>query len=209
MYAKYFKRILDLFLASISLVVLSPLLVTLTIVGAIVMRGNPFYVQERPGWHEKIFRIVKFRTMTNKRSAETGELLPDKDRLTPYGRLLRRTSLDELPELVNIVKGDLAIVGPRPLLVKYLPLYSERQRLRHSVRPGLTGYAQVHGRNMISWEEKFDMDLWYIRHLSFQTDLAVILATIKTVFKCEGITSETSVTMEEFHGSSLASSDVP
>ena len=163
------------------------------------MGGNPFFVQERPGWHEKIFTLIKFRTMDNRKDS-VGDLLPDAVRLNPYGRFLRSTSLDELPELFNILKGDMSIIGPRPLLVRYLPRYSEEQRHRHDVRPGLTGYAQAHGRNAVSWEEKFEMDVWYTEHVTFKTDVGIFFATIKSVFKREGISSGTSDTMEEFMG---------
>ncbi len=205
MYAKFFKRVLDFMLALIALVVLSPILVILAIVGAIVMRGNPFFTQMRPGkinkktGEEKIFRLIKFRTMTNAKDRE-GNLLPDDKRLTKYGKILRSTSLDELPELLNILKGDMSIVGPRPLLVKYLPLYNEEQRHRHDVRPGLTGYAQVHGRNAITWEEKFKLDVEYVANITFIGDIKIILGTVKSVFKQDGISSETSATMEEFCG---------
>ena len=168
------------------------------------MRGNPFFMQDRPGKKDKtgqehIFKLIKFRTMNNKRDKD-GNLLPDEMRLTTYGRFLRSTSLDELPELINIIKGDLAIVGPRPLLVRYLPRYTEEQRHRHDVRPGLTGYAQVHGRNAISWEEKFQLDLEYVRHITWLGDMKILLDTVKTVVKREGIASATSATMEEFMG---------
>ena len=164
------------------------------------MKGNPFYMQKRPGKDENIFNLVKFRTMTNKKDKD-GKLLPDEQRLTAYGKFLRSTSLDELPELWNILKGDLSLIGPRPLLVKYLPLYNSFQRHRHDVRPGLTGYAQVHGRNQISWEKKFEMDVWYVQHITFLGDLKILLDTVAVVFKREGISSETSATMEEFKGS--------
>ena len=175
----------------------SPVLLFLTVLGAVRMKGNPFFTQDRPGWHEKIFKLVKFRTMTNEKD-ENGELLPDEKRLNGYGKFLRSTSLDELPELFNILKGDMAIVGPRPLLVKYLPWYTEEQHKRHDVRPGLTGYAQAHGRNAVSWDDKFSMDVWYSEHVSFKVDIEVILATVKMVLKREGISSETSATMEDF-----------
>lgn len=199
MYAKYIKRTMDFILSLISLVVLSPLFIGLTIVGAIKMKGNPFFVQERPGLHEKIFKLVKFRTMSNETDRE-GKLLPDEERLNSYGRFLRSSSLDELPELINILKGDMSIVGPRPLLVKYLSRYTKKQRRRHEVRPGLTGYAQAHGRNAISWEDKFKMDIWYVSHMSFVVDVGIIIDTIKVVLKQDGISSETSATMEEFMG---------
>ena len=164
--------------------------------------GSPvLFKQERPGKNEKIFRMYKFRTMTDKKD-ENGNLLPDEIRLTKFGKLLRSTSLDELPELFNILKGDMSIVGPRPLLVKYLPLYNEYQKHRHDVRPGFTGWAQCNGRNALSWEEKFDLDVYYTKHVSFLLDLRIIFKTIKIVLFREGISSETSVTMEEFRGSS-------
>ncbi len=206
MYARFFKRVLDFLLSLMALLVLSPVLLILAIVGAFAMRGNPFFTQLRPGkiskktGEERIFRLVKFRTMSNKKD-ENGNLLPDELRLNTYGKILRSTSLDELPELWNILKGDMSIVGPRPLLVKYLPLYSEEQRRRHEVRPGLTGFAQVHGRNAVSWEEKFSMDVQYVDHITFLGDLKIIFGTVGAVFKRDGITSQTSATMEEFMGS--------
>ncbi len=199
MYARYIKRFLDLIFSISAIIILSPLLLILCIVGSVKMGGNPFFVQERPGWHEKIFKLIKFRTMDNRKDS-VGDLLPDAVRLNPYGRFLRSTSLDELPELFNILKGDMSIIGPRPLLVRYLPRYSEEQRHRHDVRPGLTGYAQAHGRNAVSWEEKFEMDVWYTEHVTFKTDVGIFFATIKAVFKREGISSGTSDTMEEFMG---------
>ena len=182
-----------------ALIVLSPLLVILIILGAVFMRGNPFFTQARPGKDEKIFKLIKFRTMDNRKDKD-GKLLPDDVRLNKYGRILRSTSLDELPELINILIGDMSIVGPRPLLVKYLPRYNEEQRHRHDVRPGLTGYAQAHGRNAVTWEEKFKMDVWYTRNISFITDVKVIIDTVKVVLKRDGISSDTSATMEEFMG---------
>lgn len=164
-----------------------------------MMRGNPFFTQIRPGKDEKLFRLIKFRTMTCQKDAD-GNLLPDERRLNRYGKLLRSTSLDELPELINILLGQMSVVGPRPLLVKYLPLYNEEQRRRHSVRPGLTGWAQVNGRNAIRWEEKFRLDVEYVDNLSFAMDLKVIFTTVGKIFKREGISSDTSATMEEFRG---------
>lgn len=199
MYAKYIKRILDFVLSLMALIVLSPLLVILIILGAVFMRGNPFFTQARPGKNEKIFKLIKFRTMDNRKDKD-GKLLPDDVRLNKYGRILRSTSLDELPELINILIGDMSIVGPRPLLVKYLPRYNEEQRHRHDVRPGLTGYAQAHGRNAVTWEEKFKMDVWYTRNISFITDVKVIIDTVRVVLKRDGISSDTSATMEEFMG---------
>lgn len=200
MYACFFKRFLDFILSLLAIVCLSPLLLLLTVLGYFKMKGNPFFTQERPGLHEKIFKLVKFRTMTNETDKD-GNLLPDEQRLNAYGKFLRSTSLDELPELYNIVKGDMSIIGPRPLLVRYLPRYNEEQRHRHDVRPGLTGYAQAHGRNTVTWEDKFKMDVWYTRNVSFKTDWDIFWDTVRIVLKREGISSETSATMEEFMGS--------
>ncbi len=200
MYACFFKRFLDFILSLLAVVCLSPLLLALAVLGYFKMKGNPFFTQERPGWHEKIFKLVKFRTMTNERDKD-GNLLPDEQRLNAYGKFLRSTSLDELPELYNILKGDMSIIGPRPLLVRYLPRYNEEQRHRHDVRPGLTGYAQAHGRNAVTWEEKFKMDVWYTRNVSFKTDWDIFWDTVQIVLKREGISSQTSATMEEFKGS--------
>ena len=186
MYEKYLKRIIDFSLSLMALIVLSPVLLILIVLAMVFMRGNPFFMQERPGKDEKIFKLIKFRTMDNRKNKE-GKLLPDEVRLNKYGRFLRATSLDELPELANIVKGDMSLIGPRPLLVKYLPYYTEREHLRHSIRPGLTGYAQVHGRNKVTWEEKFEMDVWYAEHLTFLTDIKVFFDTIKVVLSHEGV----------------------
>ncbi|MBQ5890682.1 MAG: sugar transferase, partial [Clostridia bacterium] len=204
MYRKFFKRIMDFCLSLLALIVVSPILLILTIIGIFAMGGNPFFAQSRPGkkgknGEEKIFKLIKFRTMNNKKDAD-GNLLPDEDRLTGYGKFLRATSLDELMELVNILKGDMSIVGPRPLLVSYLPLYSEEQRHRHDVLPGLTGLAQVSGRNAISWDEKFVLDIEYIKDITFIGDVKIILRTVKKVLVKEGIQSETSATMEVFTG---------
>ena len=203
MYVKYIKRPLDFVLSLTALLVLFPLLLILTIVGAIAMKGNPFFVQKRPGriskktGQEKIFSLIKFRTMSNAKDKD-GKLLPDKDRLNGYGKFLRSTSLDELPELVNIVKGDMAIVGPRPLLIKYIPYYSEYHRQRHSVRPGLTGYAQIHGRNSVDWYQKLNMDVEYTKRISFIGDTKIIFETAMKVLKREGISQEGQATMEDF-----------
>ena len=205
MYAKFFKRFFDFTLSLIALIVLSPVLLVLIILGAINMKGNPFFTQLRPGkidkktGKEKIFKLVKFRTMSNAKD-KGGNLLPDEVRLNKYGKFLRSTSLDELPELVNILIGDMSIVGPRPLLVRYIPRYNEEQRRRHDVRPGLTGYAQAHGRNAVSWEDKFAMDVWYTKNVKLSTDVKILIATVKCVLKRDGISSETSATMEEFMG---------
>lgn len=197
MYAKFFKRVIDFTLSLCALLVLSPVLLLLTLIGAIKMKGNPFFTQERPGKNEKIFKLIKFRSMTCEKGAD-GELLPDEVRLTKYGKLLRSTSLDELPELMNIFVGDMSIVGPRPLLVKYLPYYNEEQKKRHNVRPGLTGYAQAHGRNGISWDKKLQMDVDYVQNITFWGDVRIILDTVLAVVRREGISSETSATMEDF-----------
>ena len=199
MYANFFKRVLDFILSLCAILVLSPVLLILTVVGAVKMKGNPFFTQLRPGKNEKIFKLIKFRTMTCE-TDENGELLPDEVRLTKYGKMLRSTSLDELPELINILCGDMAIVGPRPLLVQYLPLYSEEQRKRHSVRPGLTGLAQVNGRNSISWTERFKYDIAYVENISLWNDVKILFATVKKVLIRDGISSETSETMEDFDG---------
>ncbi len=202
MYASFFKRILDFILSFLAIVFLSPLLLVLIVLGYFKMKGNPFFTQERPGLHEKIFKLVKFRTMTNEKDKD-GNLLPDELRLNSYGKFLRSTSLDELPELYNILKGDMSIIGPRPLLVKYLSRYNEEQHHRHDVRPGLTGYAQAHGRNAVTWEDKFKMDVWYTRNVSFKTDWDIFWDTVSIVLKREGINSETAATMEEFKGTKL------
>ena len=194
MYAKYIKRILDCCLAALALAVLSPVLL-----GAVFMKGNPFFTQQRPGKDERIFRLIKFRTMTMEKDAD-GNLLSDEKRLNKYGKFLRSTSLDELPELVNILKGDMSLVGPRPLLVQYLPLYNETQKHRHDVRPGLTGLAQVNGRNLLSWEEKFRLDVEYVQNVTFLGDVKILFATVGKIFKREGISAEGAATMEPFRG---------
>lgn len=199
MYAKYFKRIIDFCLSLFGIIVLSPIFVVLIILGTVFMRGNPFFTQLRPGKNEKIFKLIKFRTMDNRKDAD-GKLLPDDVRLNKYGRLLRSTSLDELPELFNILKGDMAIVGPRPLLVQYLPLYSKTQKRRHEVLPGLTGWAQVNGRNSISWTDRFKLDVDYVENITFMMDVKILVLTVKSVFLHEGISSATSDTMEDFNG---------
>jgi lipopolysaccharide/colanic/teichoic acid biosynthesis glycosyltransferase len=198
-YESCIKRLMDLVLSGFALILLSPVL----LVTAILVRtklGSPvIFKQERPGRNGEIFSLYKFRSMTDQKD-EAGNLLPDSVRLTGFGKKLRSTSLDELPELWNIFRGDMSIVGPRPLLVKYLPLYNEEQRHRHDVRPGLTGWAQINGRNAISWEEKFKLDCWYVEHISLLLDLKIIFMTALKVFRREGISSETAATMEEFTG---------
>lgn len=191
MYAKCFKRVFDFILSLGAIIVLSPILIVLMIVGAVAMGGNPFFTQERPGKREKIFRLIKFRTMNNKKDKH-GKLLPDEKRLTRYGKWLRSTSLDELPELFNILRGDMAIVGPRPLLVEYLPYYKKNERHRHDVRPGLTGWAQVHGRNFVNWDDRLSYDCYYVRHISFMLDVKIVLMTIKTVLGRSNVASDTA-----------------
>lgn len=193
-YNKYAKRGLDCLLSTGALVVLSPVMAVLTVVGSVAVKGNPFFTQDRPGLNEQIFKLIKFRTMTNEKD-EKGEFLPDDVRLIPYGRFLRKTSLDELPELINICKGDMAIVGPRPLLTRYLPYYTEEERKRHSVRPGLTGLAQVNGRNALAWDKRLALDVEYAENITFTGDVKIILKTIAKVVKREGIADAGSFEM--------------
>mgnify|MGYP001083611190 FL=1 len=202
MYAKFFKRFIDFWLSLIALTVLSPVLIILTVVGAIAMRGNPFFVQPRPGkkgkdGKEKIFKLIKFRTMSNKKD-ENGNLLPDAERLNKYGKFLRSTSADELPSLINILKGDLAIVGPRPLLIEYLPWYTEQERHRHDVRPGLTGWAQIHGRNSVNWTERFALDVEYVGSITLKKDISIVFLTVMKVLKKEDVAEDTRVTEGNF-----------
>lgn len=183
---KYIKRILDIISSLLAIIILSPLLGVLTVIGAFEMKGNPFFTQERPGKDEKIFKLVKFRTMTNAKD-ENGELLSDAERLTKYGKFLRNTSLDELPELFNILKGDMSVIGPRPLLVQYLPYYTEKEKHRHDVRPGLTGWAQVNGRNNITWEEKFAWDVKYVNEMNLILDIKILFQTVFNVLKRDDV----------------------
>lgn len=199
-YDKYVKRSIDLVLSLVAIIILSPVLAVTAVLVALKLGRPVIFKQKRPGLNEKIFTMYKFRTMTDERD-DNGELLPDEARLTSFGKKLRSTSIDELPELFNILKGDMAIVGPRPLLVKYLPLYNEFQKQRHNVKPGITGYAQVNGRNALSWEEKFELDIKYINIISFYIDFKIFLSTIITVFSQDGISSDNNVTMEDFKGS--------
>ena len=195
-YAKCLKRVLDFMLSLFALIVLSPVLLALTAVGAVAMGGNPFFTQDRPGKNERIFKLVKFRTMTNKKD-KNGKLLPDEKRLTRYGRILRQTSLDELPELFNILIGDMSIVGPRPLIPEYLPYYTKKERLRHSVRPGLTGLAQVNGRSFLTWEEIFAYDVQYAKHITLAGDIRIIIQTAEKVLKHKDIADTTGSFVDE------------
>lgn len=199
-YQKYLKRPMDFCLSLIAIIVLSPLFVVLAIVVRKKLGSPVLFKQERPGLNEKIFVMYKFRTMTDHKD-NNGDLLPDEQRLTKFGNFLRSTSLDELPELFNVLRGDMAVIGPRPLLIKYLPLYNAQQKRRHQVRPGLSGLAQVNGRNAISWEEKFELDIRYVNNISFIGDIKIIFKTFKKVFKREGINDKIDGTMEEFRGS--------
>lgn len=198
-YEKYIKRLLDIVLSGAALVILSPVLLITAVLVRIKLGSPVIFTQERPGKDEKVFKLHKFRSMTDARD-ENGNLLPDKERLTGFGKKLRSLSIDELPELWDIFRGKMSIVGPRPLLVKYLPLYNEEQHHRHDVRPGLTGWAQVHGRNLTSWEERFEQDVEYVNNISFALDVKIILMTIRCVFAREGINAEGSATMEDFIG---------
>jgi len=203
MYKHFFKRFFDIVIASVGLIVLSPLFLILWIWLSIANKGaGAFFLQERPGKDERLFKVIKFKTMTDERDSD-GNMLPDAVRLTRIGKFVRSTSLDEIPQLLNVIKGDMSLVGPRPLLVQYLPLYDEVQRRRHEVRPGITGWAQVNGRNAISWEQKFDYDVWYVDHVSLSLDFKILMRTIRKVFKREGISSDTSATMEAFKGNSI------
>lgn len=195
------KAFLDFFVGLILFTLAFPIFLIVTVLLSISNKGKPFFYQERPGKNEQIFRIVKFKSMNDKKDAN-GALLPDEQRITPVGALVRKTSLDEIPQLINIIKGDMSFVGPRPLLVRYLPLYSEVQKKRHLVKPGITGWAQINGRNAISWEEKFNHDVWYVENQSFWLDLKILIKTVKRVVKRDGISSSTSATMEPFTGSS-------
>jgi len=200
MYKIFFKRIIDFTLSLLGFIIISPVFLLLWVWLSIANRGaGAFFSQERPGKNEKIFRVIKFKTMNDQRDA-SGKLLPDAQRLTKVGKFVRSTSLDEIPQLLNVIKGDMSLIGPRPLLVQYLPLYSDFQKRRHKVRPGITGWAQINGRNAISWKQKFEYDVWYVEHVSLSLDFKILLKTIQKVFKREGISSYTSATMEPFKG---------
>jgi lipopolysaccharide/colanic/teichoic acid biosynthesis glycosyltransferase len=198
MYKHFLKRVFDFFLALIGFIIISPIFLLLWICLSIANKGaGAFFFQERPGKDEKIFRVIKFKTMTDERDA-SGKLLPDAQRLTRVGKFVRSTSLDEIPQLLNVIKGDMSLVGPRPLLVQYLPLYDETQRRRHEVRPGMTGWAQVNGRNAISWDQKFNYDVWYVDNISFSLDIRILLLTIRKVFVQDGISADGHATMPTF-----------
>jgi undecaprenyl phosphate N,N'-diacetylbacillosamine 1-phosphate transferase len=200
MYNSFLKRLLDFLLALMGFIIISPVFLLLWIWLSIANRGaGALFFQERPGKNEKIFKVIKFKTMNDLKDA-SGNLLPDAQRLTKVGKFVRSTSLDEIPQLLNVIKGDMSLIGPRPLLVQYLPLYNNIQRRRHEVRPGITGWAQVNGRNAISWEQKFAYDVWYVDNVSLSLDVKILLKTIQKVFKREGISSDTSATMEPFKG---------
>ncbi|WP_288375626.1 sugar transferase [Chryseobacterium culicis] len=200
MYKIFIKRLIDFVTAFFGFLILSPVFIVVTIGLFLANNGKPFFFQKRPGKNGKIFSIIKFKTMNDKKDPK-GNLLPDADRLTAIGSFVRKTSLDEIPQLINVLKGDMSLIGPRPLLPKYLSLYNKFQARRHEVRPGITGWAQVNGRNSISWEKKFEYDVWYVDNISFSLDIKIILLTIKKVFKSEGITQENNATAEEFKGS--------
>jgi|SRR6478736_1148810 len=199
MYRHFIKRVIDLLVSTVAFLVLLPVFFVLTILLFFANQGKPFFFQLRPGKDERIFRVIKFKTMNDRRDKQ-GNLLPDEKRLTGLGKFVRKTSLDELPQLLNVIKGDMSLIGPRPLLVEYLPLYNARQKRRHMVSPGITGWAQVNGRNAISWNQKFEYDVWYVDNVSFKLDLQIVLKTLVKIIKSEGISSATSVTMERFAG---------
>ncbi|MGJ1509314.1 sugar transferase [Sphingobacterium siyangense] len=199
MYKYFFKRLLDFLCALAGLLILSPIIIVVTIGLFLANSGKPFFLQARPGRNERIFKIIKFKTMNDRKGAD-GNLLSDEERLTIVGAFVRKTSLDEIPQLINVLKGDMSLIGPRPLLIQYLALYNKEQRRRHEVRPGMTGWAQINGRNAISWEKKFELDVWYVDNLSFMTDLRVFFMTFKKVFKSEGISAEGHATIEPFNG---------
>lgn len=199
MYKNYLKRLFDFIIAFVGLICLSPIFILVTIGLYFANQGKPFFFQERPGLNERIFKIIKFKTMNDKKGSN-GNLLPDAERLTPIGAFVRKTSLDEIPQLINVLKGDMSIIGPRPLRTYYLPLYNEIQKTRHNVRPGITGWAQVNGRNAISWSKKFELDVYYVNHISFALDVKIFFLTIKKVFVREGISQEGQATVERFNG---------
>jgi undecaprenyl phosphate N,N'-diacetylbacillosamine 1-phosphate transferase len=199
MYRKIFKKVIDFIISLLVLILVFPILIILTFMLAIASNGKPFFFQIRPGKNEKLFKIIKFKTMTDVKDTD-GNLLPDAERLTKAGRFMRKTSLDELPQLINVLKGDMSLIGPRPLLPQYLSLYSDFQSRRHEVKPGITGWAQINGRNAISWEKKFEFDVWYVDHISFLVDVKILLLTVKKVFISEGINNEGQLSTEPFKG---------
>ncbi len=199
LYRKFFKRFIDFVLSVTGFLVLLPVFLVVTFILLLANGASPFFFQRRPGKGGRIFLLIKFKTMNDRKDAQ-GQLLPDDKRLTPVGKFVRKTSLDELPQLLNVIKGDMSLIGPRPLLVEYLPLYNDQQKRRHEVRPGITGWAQVNGRNAISWQQKFTYDVWYVDHLSLGLDVKIIFKTVQKVFKAEGISSNTYATMEKFLG---------
>ncbi len=207
MYRHFFKRLFDFLIAMVVLLLLSPLFIIVTIALYFANQGKPFFYQKRPGKNEQVFSIIKFKSMNDKKDAD-GNLLPDIERLTPVGAFVRKTSLDELPQLINVLKGDMSLIGPRPLLTDYLPLYDETQKRRHEVRPGITGWAQVNGRNAISWQQKFEYDVWYVDRVSFMLDCKIIWKTILKVVKSEDINASSSTTMERFTGNEISRSGI-
>jgi lipopolysaccharide/colanic/teichoic acid biosynthesis glycosyltransferase len=200
LYRSYLKRIVDFLVSLVAFCALLPFFLIITALLFVANQGSPFFVQARPGKDGRIFRLVKFKTM-NDRKDESGSLLPDAERLTGIGKFIRKTSLDEIPQLINVIKGEMSLIGPRPLLVEYLPLYNEKQKRRHEVRPGITGWAQINGRNAISWEQKFELDVWYVDNLRMSLDCKIVLLTVLKVFKSEGISQQGHVTMSKFTGS--------
>lgn len=201
-YRKFFKPLFDFIISLIAFIILLPVFFIVIVILLIANNGKPFFLQKRPGLRGKIFKVIKFKTMNDKKDAN-GNFLPDSKRLTTAGKLIRKTSLDEIPQLLNVIKGDMSLIGPRPLLVEYLPLYNDFQKMRHAVKPGITGWAQVNGRNAISWEQKFEYDVWYVNNLSLTLDAKIFFLTLKKIFKAEGISSETSHTMEKFIGNKI------
>lgn len=199
MYKSFFKPLLDFLAALLGLLLASPIIIVVTLLLAITNHGKPFFVQIRPGKNEQLFKIIKFKTMNDKKDA-AGNLLEDSKRLTKIGQFVRKTSLDEIPQLINVLKGDMSLIGPRPLLVQYLPLYKSTQKQRHNIRPGITGWAQVNGRNAISWEQKFEYDVWYVENCTFTLDVKILFLTVKKVFVSEGISQEGVATMDVFKG---------
>jgi lipopolysaccharide/colanic/teichoic acid biosynthesis glycosyltransferase len=206
MYINFIKPALDIFCATIAFILFSPVFLVVTLLLYFSNDGKPFFYQSRPGIHGKVFKIIKFKSMNDKKDAN-GKLLPDYERITKVGAFVRKSSLDEIPQLLNVIKGQMSLVGPRPLRVQYLPLYNKEQQRRHDVRPGITGWAQINGRNTISWENKFKYDVWYVDHISFGLDLKILFKTVEKVFKSEGVSASEEITMEEFRGTSVNNSN--